>query len=350
MMKKMGVLLALGLVLLSGCSSGNTVSSAEQTQAADPLAAESQSVDLFAMDTAMTLTAYGSHAADALDAASSEVERLDALFSISSESGDIYALNRDHSATLHEDTQALLKRALEVSDSTDGIFDCTIEPVMDAWGFTTQNYRVPSADELQQMLTHVDYKQVQQNGSDVSIPVDVQVDLGGIAKGYTSDRIMQVLADDGVTSGIVSLGGNVQALGCKPDGSKWRVAVQDPNDEGENFAVVEIADEAVITSGGYQRYFEEDGATYHHIIDPRTGYPADSGVISSTIISHDGTLADGLSTSLFIMGVDDALDYWRAHSDEFDAILMDENGTVYVTDGIADRCSLLEDRKMQVVH
>nr|WP_243106058.1 FAD:protein FMN transferase [Butyricicoccus sp. OF13-6] len=195
----------------------------------------------------------------------------------------------------------------------------------------------------------MDYKQVQQNGSDVSIPADVQVDLGGIAKGYTSDRIMQVFADNGVTSGIVSLGGNVQVLGCKPDGSKWRVAVQDPNDEGENFAVVEIADEAVITSGGYQRYFEEDGATYHHIIDPRTGYPADSGVISSTIISHDGTLADGLSTSLFIMGVDDALDYWRAHSDEFDAILMDENGAVYVTDGIADRCSLLEDRKMQVV-
>lgn len=350
MMKKMGVLLALGLVLLSGCSSGNTVSSAEQTQAADPLAAESQSVDLFAMDTAMTLTAYGDHAGEALEAAKSEIERLDALFSISSESGDIYALNRDHAATLHGDTQTLLERALEVSDSTNGIFDCTIEPVMDAWGFTTQNYRVPSADELQQMLTHVDYKQVRQNGSDVSIPADVQVDLGGIAKGYTSDRIMQVFADNGVTSGIVSLGGNVQALGCKPDGSKWRVAVQDPNDEGENFAVVEIADEAVITSGGYQRYFEEDGATYHHIIDPRTGYPADSGVISSTIISHDGTLADGLSTSLFIMGVDDALDYWRAHKEEFDAILMDKDGTVYITEGIADRCSLLEDRKMQVVH
>lgn len=343
MKKKIKALLLLGLVFLGGCgqASAPSVSSA---------GTDSQSIDLFAMDTAMTLTAYGDHAEDALAGAKSEIERLDALFSISSESGDIYALNRDHAVTLHEDTQALLKRALEVSDSTDGIFDCTIEPVMDAWGFTTQNYRVPSADELQQLLTHVDYKQVQQNGSDVSTPADVQVDLGGIAKGYTSDRIMQVFADNGVTSGIVSLGGNVQALGCKPDGSKWRVAVQDPNDEGENFAVVEIADEAVITSGGYQRYFEEDGATYHHIIDPRTGYPADSGVISSTIISHDGTLADGLSTSLFIMGVDDALDYWRAHKEEFDAILMDKDGTVYVTEGIADRCSLLENREMQVVH
>lgn len=339
MMKKFRVMILLCTLLLAGCG--------QQSVSAN---AEPQSIDLFAMDTTMTLTAYGDHAEDALAGAKSEIERLDALFSISSESGDIYALNRDHAVTLHEDTQALLKRALEVSDSTDGIFDCTIEPVMDAWGFTTQNYRVPSADELQQLLTHVDYKQVQQNGSDVSIPADVQVDLGGIAKGYTSDRIMQVFADNGVTSGIVSLGGNVQALGCKPDGSKWRVAVQDPNDEGENFAVVEIADEAVITSGGYQRYFEDNGRTYHHIIDPRTGTPADSGVISSTIISHDGTLADGLSTSLFIMGVDDALDYWRAHKEEFDAILMDKDGTVYVTEGIADRCSLLENREMQVVH
>lgn len=191
---------------------------------------------------------------------------------------------------------------------------------------------------------------MQVDGNTVSIPDDVQIDLGGIAKGFTSDHMMQVFADSGVTSGIISLGGNVQALGLKPDGSRWRVAVQDPKNSEDNFAVIEIEDEAVITSGGYQRYFEQDGTTYHHIIDPRTGYPADSGIISSTIISHDGTLADGLSTSLFIMGVDDALDYWRAHSDEFDAILMDENGTVYVTDGIADRCSLLEDRKMQVVH
>lgn len=342
MKKKIKALLLLGLVFLGGC--GQTSAPSGSSAGTD-----SQSIDLFAMDTAMTLTAYGDHAGEALDAAKSEIERLDALFSISSESGDIYALNRDHTAALHEDTRALLSDALEVSVSTDGIFDCTIEPVMQAWGFTTQDYRVPTPAELSTLLAHVDYTQVQLDGSTAAIPDDVQVDLGGIAKGYTSDRMMQIFNENGVTSGIISLGGNVQALGLKSDGSRWRVAVQDPENSEENFAVIEIEDEAVITSGGYQRYFEEDGTTYHHIIDPRTGYPADSGVISSTIISHDGTLADGLSTSLFIMGVDDALDYWRAHSDEFDAILMDENGTVYVTDGIADRCSLLEDRKMQVV-
>ena len=342
MKKKIKALLLLGLVFLGGCGQASAPS-------ASSAGTEAQSVDLFAMDTAMTLTAYGDHAGEALDAAKSEIERLDALFSISSESGDIYALNRDHTVALHEDTRALLSRALEVSASTGGIFDCTIEPVMQAWGFTTQQYRVPDPAELSTLLAHVDYTQVQLDGSTAAIPDDVQVDLGGIAKGYTSDRMMQIFSENGVTSGIISLGGNVQALGCKPDGSKWRVAVQDPNDESENFAVVEIEDEAVITSGGYQRYFEDNGEVYHHIIDPRTGYPSDSGIISSTIVSHDGTLADGLSTSLFIMGVDDALDYWRAHSDEFDAILMDKDGKVYVTKGIADRCTILSDSEAEIV-
>ena len=340
MKKKFRVSILLCFVLLGGCG---------QQSASVSIDAEPQSIDLFAMDTAMTLTAYGDHAADALTAAKTEINRLDALLSISSESGDIYALNRDHTADFQADSLALLNRALEVSDSTGGVFDCTIEPVMEAWGFTTESYRVPSADELNTLLSNVDYRQVQVDGSTVSIPDDVQIDLGGIAKGFTSDRMMQTFADNGITSGIISLGGNVQALGSKPDGSPWRVAVQDPENSEDNFAVIEIEDEAVITSGGYQRYFEQDGTTYHHIIDPRTGYPADSGIISSTIISRDGTLADGLSTSLFIMGVDAAIAYWRGHSDEFDAILMDKSGKVYVTAGIADRCSMLNGREMEVV-
>ena len=244
MKKKIKALLLLGLVFLGGCGQASAPSGSSA-------GTDSQSIDLFAMDTAMTLTAYGDHAGEALEAAKSEIERLDALFSISSESGDIYALNHDHTVALQEDTRALLSRALEVSASTGGIFDCTIEPVMQAWGFTTQDYRVPTPAELSTLLAHVDYTQVQLDGSTAAIPDDVQVDLGGIAKGYTSDRMMQVFSENGVTSGIISLGGNVQALGLKSDGSRWRVAVQDPENSEENFAVIEIEDEAVITSGGY---------------------------------------------------------------------------------------------------
>ena len=134
----------------------------------------------------------------------------------------------------------------------------------------------------------------------------------------------------------MNLGGNVQALGSKTDGSKWKVGIQDPEGKEDYLGTLSIKDQAVITSGGYERYFEEDGKTYHHIIDPRTGYPADSGLLSVTIVSSDGTLADGLSTSLFIMGKEEAIEYWRDHSEEFDGILETEDGTLYVTEGIAE--------------
>ena len=133
---------------------------------------------------------------------------------------------------------------------------------------------------------------------------------------------------------IISMPGTVQTMGSKPDGSPWRVAIQDPQNELEYLGVLEISDKAVITSGGYERFFEEDGVRYHHIIDPRTGYPADSGLISATIISEDGTLADGLSTSLFIMGKDEAEEFWRANSDKFDYILESADGRLYVTEGV----------------
>ena len=163
----------------------------------------------------------------------------------------------------------------------------------------------------------------------------MEIDLGGIAKGYTSSRVMEIFKEYGVEHGLVSLGGNVQALGGKQDGNPWRVAIQNPESELDYLGVLEIVDKCVITSGGYERFFEQDGVRYHHIIDPRTGSPADSGIISSTIISSDGALADGLSTSLFIMGLEEAEKYWRANSDKFDFVLEDRSGKLYISEGAA---------------
>lgn len=322
-------------------------SETESEQALD--ASESLSSELYAMDTVMSLTAYGPNAQKALTAAEAEINRLDALLSISSETGDIYRVNQSGSGDLSEDSQSLLSSALEYYKETNGIFDCTIEPVMEAWGFTTQNYRVPEQSELDDLLSRVDASCVSLTGSHVTLPEDVRLDLGGIAKGFTSARVMKVFAENGVTSGIISLGGNVQTLGRKPDGSLWRVGVQDPVDQNSMFAVVEVADEAVITSGAYQRYFEQDGVHYHHIIDPRTGYPANNGLISVTIISPDGTLADALSTSLFIMGPEKAAAFWQNHRDQFDAIMMTDDGDVLVTSGLADRCQITGGGKVQVI-
>ena len=163
----------------------------------------------------------------------------------------------------------------------------------------------------------------------------MEIDLGGIAKGYTSSRVMEIFKEYGVEHGLVSLGGNVQALGGKQDGNPWRVAIQNPESELDYLGVLEIADKCVITSGGYERFFEQDGVRYHHIIDPRTGSPADSGIISSTIISSDGALADGLSTSLFIMGLEEAEKYWRANANKFDFVLEDRSGKLYISEGAA---------------
>mgnify|MGYP004595557641 FL=1 len=300
---------------------------------------EEASRDIFAMDTYMSVTAFGKNADAAVDAAQAEIERLDAMLSTGNGDSEIAKLNVSGMAELSVDAGYLVERALELYTETDGAFDIAIYPVMEAWGFPSQNYQVPSEDVLQERLTLADASKVSYDADSREISfgeAGMEIDLGGIAKGYTSARIMDIFRSYGITSGLVNLGGNVQVLGTKTDGSKWRVAVQSPDDESDYLGVLSVSDKAVITSGGYERYFEQDGITYHHIIDPKTGYPAENGLKSVTIVSADGTLADGLSTSLFIMGEEQAAEFWRMHSDEFDAILLTDDGTIYVTEGIAD--------------
>ena len=315
--------------------------------AGDVSSQEPVSRDFFAMDTYMTVQAYGDGAEEATEAAEDEVYRLDAMFSTGDPESEISGLNSKGGAVLSEEAGALVERGLELYDETGKNFDIAVYPVMKAWGFTDKNYRVPSEKELEELLPLTDADEVSFAESDDADGVEVSfgkkgmaIDLGGIAKGYTSSRIMEIYKEHGITSGLVSLGGNVQVLGTKPDGSKWKVAVQDPGsksaddaeaDAAEYMGVLEAADTAVITSGAYERNFTQNGKFYHHIIDPATGYPADSGLRSVTIVSADGTLADALATSLYIMGKDKALDYWRDHSDEFGCILMDDDGELFVT-------------------
>ncbi len=323
----------LAALLLTGCSSG--------TVEADPEAEESSTQYLDAMDTFMTLTAYGSSQDEALDAAVEEIQRLEALFTVGSEDSEVSQLNREGSAVLSEDTAALVERALEIYDSTGGAFDITVSPLMELWGFTTQDYQVPEAADIQSTLALVGADRVTYDAdtSTVTLGEGQSIDLGGIAKGYTSQRLMELFDEMGVASAMVSLGGNIQCLGTKPDGSLWRVGIQDPvGSEGAIVAVIEVEDQAVITSGSYERYFtdEDTGETYHHILDPATGYPADSGLISVTIVTSDGTLGDALSTALFIMGLEEGTAYWQAHSDEFQAVFIDADSNLYVTEGLED--------------
>ena len=347
---KLRLILASAVVasmLLTGCGTASDTKhtgSASETQTTNSTTASSTqpvSQEIFAMDTYMTVTAYGDNAQKGVTDAVAEIQRLDNLLSIGKEDSEISKLNKSGSAAVSDDTAVMVAKALDLYKSTGGAFDITVLPLMELWGFTTQEYYVPTEDEIQSALQRVGADKLTWDESTKTLTLGdkQEIDLGGIAKGFTSSRIMEIFKKDGVTCGMVSLGGNVHLLGTKQDGSAWRVGIQDPNNTDDMLGVLEANDCAVITSGAYERNFEKDGVTYHHIIDPATGKPSNSGLTSVTIVSKDGTLADGLSTSLFVMGKDKAIAYWKQHADEFDTILVDKDRNVYITEGIAGNFS-----------
>lgn len=358
-MKKRKLLIALlcgALVCLplAGCNNKNGASgtdSSVQSEVSEDAGEQNSSdssqeytSDVFAMDTYMTLTAYGENAQEAVEAGIAEIQRLDDLLSTGKDTSEVAQINANGGGVLSEDTDYLVKRALDIYQSTNGAFDISIYPVMQLWGFTTGNFAVPSESDLAAKLALVDAGKIilsEENGqASISLPEGMEIDLGGIAKGYTSGRVMDVMKSYGIKSAVINLGGNAHVLGNKTDGSQWKVGIQDPEDENGYLGGVSVTDRAIITSGGYERYFvdEDTGVKYHHIIDPKTGYSANNGLISVTIVSADSTLADGLSTSLFVLGTEDAITYCQEHcaEDGFDAIMEDEDGKLYITDGIYD--------------
>lgn len=284
----------------------------------------------------MSFTAYGKNCEKAVDAAIDEVERLDALLSTGKETSEVSRINAAGGGEVSEDTAVILQEAMEVYQRTEGLFDVSIYPLMELWGFPSQEYHVPTREELLEVLSLVDASKIAFDGTYIKLLEGQRIDFGGIAKGYTSARVMDVFQEYGIHSGMVTLGGNVQVLNKKLDGSKWQVAIRDPEHEGKILGVLGVENQAVITSGGYERYFEEDGETYIHILNPRTGYPADKDLISVTVISEDGMLADALSTSLYLMGREEAVSYWERYGEEFEMVLVTEKGEILVTEGICE--------------
>ncbi|MEG2176887.1 MAG: FAD:protein FMN transferase [Oscillibacter sp.] len=310
-----------------------------------------ESIQTFAMDTAMIFSAYGENGTKAAYAAEAEVQRLDALLSRTREDSPVSRLNRGEGAAVDVGAEVcgLMQAAERYGRATGGAFDITIAPVASAWGFTEDAYRVPDPKELETLLPAVGTEHIHlttaegaSSAATASLDVGSRIDLGGIAKGYASDRVAEIFREQAVPSGMVSLGGNVWVCGRRPDGKPWRVGIQDPNNS-ENYAgILNLSDAFAVTSGGYQRFFEENGKIYHHIIDPATGYPAESGLQSVTVVtdgSEDsttggGTMCDALSTALFVMGEDRALEFWRSGAFSFDLVLITADGRVVVTQGL----------------
>lgn len=350
--------------------------------------ATKNSTVLFAMDTVMDITIYGDR--NLLDGVEEIIKSNEEMLSTTVETSDIYRLNVNKSTEVSAKTGNLIDSAYQISMMTDGALDITVYPLVKAWGFTTGDYKIPEDKTIQNLLNYVNYQDIsisQYNEEYDTYMVDIMnmgnwfeeeldgevyeetdekfdreldeetdssdegvlIDLGSIAKGYTGDCIVDYLKQKGVSSAVLNLGGNVQTIGSKPDGSAWRVAVKDPiNPNSSILGYVDVIDKCVITSGDYERFFEQDGKRYHHIIDPKTGYPADNGLKSVTVVGDDGTICDGLSTALFVMGKEKALELWRRDK-SFDVILFEEDGSITLTEGLIDNFVDVDGHSVTVV-
>lgn len=328
--KQLTFFLTAILLLLCSCSSETTYT------------------DFFAMDTTMRFTLYDGNGLSAKD----EILRLEALLSRTDENSLVSALNRGEQVN-HAELAALLRRSMDYTAATEGAFDVTIAPVVSAWGFTEDSCRVPAADEIAALLTLVDSDRIILSGDTISLVDGAMIDLGGIAKGYASDRVAEIWAGEGVEHGLAALGGNIYCRGTKADGSPWRVSVQDPNDPAAYVGILSLADAFAVTSGAYERNFTEDGRFYHHIIDPATGYPAESGLSSVTVVSHEsGTLCDALSTACYVLGEGSSIHLWREMGN-FELVLVTEDGRVLITEGLEgsfDSSSAADSYVYEIIH
>lgn len=301
-MKRMFCVLLICL-LLTGCTTQNKV---QQT--------------VFAMDTVMDLQVWGREADAAMPQLKALIGKMESTWSATLGNSVPECLNRGQTVTLTDSQKHFLEQVELLSKRTGSAFDPRLRSLSFAWGFFHEENRF----------------------EDFVLPTEKQImaaiaeqkwDLGAVVKGYTGQQAAALLAQMDVDRAILNLGGNIQTFGSKPDGTPWQIGIQDPDGDG-NVGILSIAGTmAVVTSGDYQRYFERDGKRYHHILDPVTGYPAESGLRSVTVICRDGVVADALSTALFVMGAEKGAEFWQT-SDDFEAVFLLTDGRILATEGV----------------
>ena len=301
--------------------------------------------EIYALNTIITFTVYGDNK-EALNKAKAEINRLEAILSVTDKNSDIYKLNSspDTFVNVNEETFNLIKTSLQVSANTQGIFDITIYPAVKLWGFTTSEYKVPTDSELSEAQKQIDYKKIQldETTQSVKIPKGTELDLGGIAKGYVADKAAEVLINEGVDSALLNFGGNIRLIGSKPDGSDFKIGIKAPFSEGY-FAILKAQDITASTAGGYERYFESEGKRYHHILNPFTASPAESDIISATVVGKKGEICDALSTSVFINGSGKLSELVEGYPDYGFIALTDTS--VYISESLSENFELTENYK-----
>lgn len=296
--------------------------------------------DFFRFNTTNTISAETDDEA-ILDEAMTWCDRCEFLFSRVDPASELFRLNHAEGRPTNVDPELarLVSTALSYCERVDGRFDVTMGSVTQLWDFKQQV--VPERESITAALEHVDYRRVAVEGATVTLRDPLAcVDLGGIAKGYIADGILTLLRERGVEHALVNLGGNVAVMGGKPDGTSWRVGIRKPLPSSalpllDSFATVAVRDGSVVTSGIYERAFEQNNTLYHHILDPRTGFPVQTDLLSATIISQTSLDADGFTTALIIMGADQALAF-AEEDPTLEAVFVTKEGDVLATSGIGN--------------
>lgn len=294
----------------------------------------------FYFDTVVTLTLYGTDDTSILDDCFQEMARYEALLSRTREGSDIWKINHSHGTPVEVSdlTIDLLLLALHYSELSEGIFDPTIASVVSLWNFTENPEKLlPDQKEIDEALSHVDYRNIQINGNTVTLlDPAASLDLGGIAKGYIADQLKAFLTDKGITSALINLGGNNLALGTKPNDQPWKIGIQKPfGTVSDLVTVLSINGQSVVTSGNYERYFEKDGQIYHHILDTQTGYPVQNHLQGVTILSDSSADGDALSTTCFALGLEKGMELIETLPD-IEALFITDDGQLHRSSGFPD--------------
>lgn len=326
--RRPGYILAASLMLFSGIWGKSPLKL---------LAAEdSVSNTGFYLDTVITITAYGTTDKAVIDDCFSLIGDYEALFSRTVEGSDIWNVNhgQGQSVEVSEETAELIDLALKYSGLSDDAFDITLAPYSILWDFQNNTGNVPSDEEITEAGKHTGLSKLHVDGTTVTLDdPEGAIDLGGIAKGYIADQVKALLLSEGINSALINLGGNVLAVGTKPDGSNWKIGIRKPfADASDLSAVVPVTDQSVVTSGTYERYFEVDGTIYHHILDPATGYPVQNGLQSVTILSDSSADGDALSTTCFVMGLTDGMELIES-LDGIEAMFITDDGELHYSSG-----------------
>ena len=323
------LLLIFSLTFFVGCSKNNKVTS--------PLTRTET-----LMGTVVKVTIYDSNDPKILDKAFDRVREIEKSVSIN-DSGtildEVNAYSGLSPVVVDEDTFNIVEKGIKYSDLSNGLFDITIGPLVKLWSIGLPEARVPSQEEIQEVLGYINYKDIELNESDNSIFLkkpNMIIDLGGIAKGYTADEVSKVLTENNVDSAIIDLGGNVYTHGTKINGDNWNVGIQNPDSSrGDILGSIKVNNKSIVTSGTYERFIEKDGVKYHHILDPKTGYPYSNNISGISIISDKSIDGDALSTSVFAMGVEKGLEFVESQPD-IDAIFITNDKKIYLSSGMKD--------------